>query len=86
MKQVIGHNARHFFMLGVFSMVSPLSFGQEEVIAAAEPAGATAESTAMRFDISGYTLEGATLLTQAEIAAAVTPYTGKSKDFADVQR
>lgn len=65
-------------------MVSPLSFGQDEVIAAAEPAAA--ESTAMRFDISGYTLEGATLLSQAEIDAAVTPYTGKSKDFADVQR
>lgn len=40
----------------------------------------------LRFDISGYTLEGATLLTQAEIDAAVAPFTGKNKDFSDVQR
>ncbi|MDD2914460.1 MAG: POTRA domain-containing protein, partial [Gallionella sp.] len=58
-------------------------FAQEETAALQNVAPA---ETAMRFDISGYTLEGATLLTQAEIAAAVTPYTGKSKDFADVQR
>lgn len=40
----------------------------------------------LRFDISGYTLEGATLLSQAEIDAAVAPYIGKGKDFSDVQR
>ncbi|MFZ5502219.1 MAG: ShlB/FhaC/HecB family hemolysin secretion/activation protein [Pseudomonadota bacterium] len=40
----------------------------------------------LRFDISGYTLEGATYLTQAEIDAAVAPFVGKEKDFSDVQR
>ena len=45
-----------------------------------------AESTTLRFDISGYTLEGATLLSKAEIDEAVAPFVGKSKDFSDVQR
>ncbi len=56
---------------------------QNEVAAIPE---AAAGSTAIRFDISGYTLEGATLLTKAEIDEAVAPFTGKSKDFSDVQR
>ena len=45
-----------------------------------------AEPGVLRFDISGYTVEGATLLTQAEINAAVAPFVGKNKDFSDVQR
>jgi len=45
-----------------------------------------AESTELRFDITGYSLEGATLLTQAEIDAAVAPFVGKNKGFSDVQR
>lgn len=44
------------------------------------------QSFILRFDISGYTLEGATLLTQVEIDAAVAPFVGKNKDFSDVQR
>ncbi len=40
----------------------------------------------LRFDISGYTVEGATLLSKAEIDAAVAPFVGKSKDFSDVER
>ena len=47
---------------------------------------AAADPVELRFDISGYALEGATLLTQAEIDAAVAPFTGKNKDFSDVQR
>ncbi|OGS90138.1 MAG: hypothetical protein A2Z95_08585 [Gallionellales bacterium GWA2_60_18] len=43
------------------------------------------ESQVLRFEISGYTLEGATLLSKEEIAAAVSPYVGKDKDFSDVQ-
>jgi len=54
--------------------------------AAAPQAEAAAESTALRFDITGFTLEGATLLTKAEIDGAVAPFTGKNKDFSDVQR
>ncbi len=45
-----------------------------------------AEAGVLRFEISGYTVEGATLLTQAEINAAVAPFIGKNRDFSDVQR
>ena len=41
---------------------------------------------APRFDISRFEIQGNTLLSGDEINAAVGPYTGKSKDFADVQR
>ena len=64
-------------------MAPQMLFAQEEVATAPE---AAAESTELRFDITGYTLEGATLLTQAEIDAAVAPFIGKNKDFSDVQR
>lgn len=40
----------------------------------------------LRFDITGYTVEGATLLNKDEIDAVVAPFAGKSKDFSDVQR
>lgn len=50
------------------------------------PAIDQAESAVLRFEITGYTVEGATLLTQAEIDAAVAPFIGKNKDFSDVQR
>ena len=39
----------------------------------------------LRFEITEYALEDATLLGQSEIDAAVAPYIGKNKDFADVQ-
>lgn len=41
---------------------------------------------ALRFEITSFTVEGATLLTPAEIQAAVAPFVGKNKDFSDVQR
>lgn len=40
----------------------------------------------LRFTIERYTVEGATLLSKAELDAAVAPYVGKNKDFSDVQR
>jgi hemolysin activation/secretion protein len=40
---------------------------------------------AIHFDISSYTVQGATLMDKAKIAAAVAPYAGKNKDFSDVQ-
>jgi len=64
-------------------MAPQMLFAQDDVVAPG--AGAATESAALRFDITGYTLEGATLLTQAEIDAAVQPFTGKDKDFSDVQ-
>ncbi|MDD2796334.1 ShlB/FhaC/HecB family hemolysin secretion/activation protein, partial [Acidocella sp.] len=39
----------------------------------------------LRFDIGRYVADGATLLSPGEIAAAVGPYTGRGKDFSDVQ-
>ncbi len=53
--------------------------------AAADGAPAKAEQQVVRFDISGYTVEGSTLLTRKEIDDAVAPYVGKDKDFSDVQ-
>ncbi|NHZ36586.1 ShlB/FhaC/HecB family hemolysin secretion/activation protein [Massilia rubra] len=48
---------------------------------AADPASET-----IRFDISRYEVAGNTLLGQAEIDAALAPYTGAGRDFGDVQR
>ncbi|MPZ42338.1 MAG: ShlB/FhaC/HecB family hemolysin secretion/activation protein [Betaproteobacteria bacterium] len=39
-----------------------------------------------RFDIQHFDVQGNSLLSAEEVAEAVGPYTGKSKDFADVQR
>ena len=39
-----------------------------------------------RFEIVRFEVIGNTLLAAAEIDAAVTPYTGKQKDFSDIQR
>lgn len=45
-----------------------------------------AEQAMLRFTIDRYVVEGASLLSQVEIDAAVAPYAGKDKDFSDVQR
>lgn len=65
---------------------SSASSATPAVVADAAPANSEAEPTVLRFDISGYVLEGATLLKPSEISAAVAPYVGKNKDFSDVQR
>lgn len=39
----------------------------------------------IRFDISRYEVAGNTLLTQAQVNAAVAPYTGSGRNFADIQ-
>ena len=84
MKQVIGHRTKIIFLLGI-SLMGPQTLFAQDDVAASKP-GTVDESSALRFDISGYTLEGATLLTQAEIAGVVAPFIGKGKDFTDVQR
>jgi len=48
-------------------------------IAQAQPAAAP------QFEITGFRVEGATLLTPAEIDAAVKPFVGAPRSFADVQ-
>jgi len=54
--------------------------------AAQAPQPAAAPPQDPRFDISRFIVEGATLVTDAEIEAAVGPFRGRSKDFGDVQR
>lgn len=66
-------------LLAVCLMAAP-SFAQNG------PAAGSPEQYVLRFEIRNYLVEGATLLTKAEIDHAVAPYTGKSKDFSDVQR
>lgn len=62
-----------------------LLFSSATVIAE-ETAPAKAQPEVLRFEISSYVVEGATLLTKKEIDAAVAPFIGKDKDFSDVQR
>lgn len=40
----------------------------------------------LRFEIRSYQVEGNTLLPQPDIVRLLAPYTGKLKDFGDVQR
>lgn len=55
--------------------------------AAAEPAATpTSDAAALRFDIARYEVSGNTLLSAAEIEAAVRPYTGSGRNFGDVQQ
>lgn len=72
--------------LAIFlSCIIPVSLPAAAEEVAASAAGQN-EPVELRFDISGYVLEGATLLTQEEIDAAVAPFVGRNKDFSDVQR
>ena len=50
------------------------------------PAASAPAPQEPRFDIGRFVVEGATLLTEAEIESAVGPFQGKAKSFADVQR
>ena len=47
---------------------------------------ATAPAPAPRFDIQAFVLEGNTLLEQRVVDALVTPFTGKQRDFGDIQK
>ncbi|GAB4419482.1 MAG: hypothetical protein OHK0054_10420 [Sideroxydans sp.] len=65
----------------VCCVAGPLLAADEGVAPAPE-----VSAEALRFDINSYTVDGATLVGQEDIARAVAPYVGKSKDFSDVQR
>jgi hemolysin activation/secretion protein len=54
------------------------------VLAAA--VGAAWADDAIRFEISRFDVSGNTLLSPAEVQAAVAPYAGRNRDFGDVQR
>ena len=59
------------------------------VLAAAVAAAWSAEDPApdvLRFEINRFDIAGNTLLPAAEVNAAVAPFTGKDRDFGDVQR
>src|SRR3954468_23972926 len=55
-------------------------------IAAACAQQPEATAPVLRFDIQRYQVDGNTLLKPAVIERLVAPYTGKQKDFSDVQR
>ena len=45
-----------------------------------------ADAAAIRFDISRFEVKGNTLLPEEAVQATLTPFTGKGRDFADVQK
>lgn len=68
---------------GILAASSPVSMAENTV---SSPESAVVESVAaLHFDINHYVVEGASLLSQAEIDSVVSPYVGKDKDFSDVQ-
>jgi hemolysin activation/secretion protein len=50
------------------------------------PATSEADQAVLRFTINQYVVEGASLLSKAELGTVLAPYVGKNKDFSDVQR
>jgi hemolysin activation/secretion protein len=75
---------RTLFFISLCGLI--LSAPTFSVAAEVAPAVPEVEQGVLRFVIERYIVEGASLLTQAEIDAAVAPYVGKDKDFSDVQR
>ena len=53
---------------------------------AQEPMSAGSADDIVRFEVKRFDVSGNTLLSAAEIAGAVTPFTGARRDFGDVQR
>lgn len=72
------------FIMSLSGMLlsSPSLVLAEDAVAAISEA----EPVVLRFTIDRYVLEGASLLSKAEVDAAVAPFVGKDKDFSDVQR
>ena len=75
-----------YFMSLRLLFISILLSAPSIVLAADVTPVPAAVPAVLRFAIDRYVVEGATLLSQAELDAAVAPYVGKSKDFSDVQR
>ena len=73
-------------------MPLPRSFGSPLRACARGQAEDTADqpveqaAAALRFDIQRYKIEGNVLLKPAVIERLVAPYTGKQKNFSDIQR
>jgi hemolysin activation/secretion protein len=78
---------RKLFFISLLGMllIAP-SFALAAEAVPATPAASEADTAMLRFTISQYVVEGASLLSHAELDAAVAPYVGSNKDFSDVQR
>jgi hemolysin activation/secretion protein len=78
---------RKLFFISLLGMllIAP-SFALAAEAVPATPAASEADTAMLRFTISQYVVEGASLLSHAELDAAVAPYVGENKDFSDVQR
>jgi hemolysin activation/secretion protein len=61
------------FLLGVVFLLVPL-------------AALGADAVSLRFDISGYRVEGNTLLKDKDVQSVLAPFRGKQRDFSDVQK
>lgn len=76
---------KHKLWLAVLSgsllCASPVALAEDAVSAVSQD-----EQGVLHFTIEHYLVEGASLLTQAEIDTAVAPYIGRNKDFSDIQR
>jgi hemolysin activation/secretion protein len=83
-------NNKLLIMLGVLfsapSLVMAAGADTATPSATAASPAPEAEPAVLRFAINSYVLEGATLLSKAEIDTAVAPFVGNNKDFSDVQR
>jgi len=80
---------RHLLIAAITATLASHAYAQEPRIAQAPKAAATPQADvppAPRFDIDRFDVQGNTLLAPDELGQVVSPYTGKSKDFADVQR
>src|SRR5687768_15938355 len=63
-------------LLSSYALAPVVSFAQQPV----------AEIPPPRFDINRFQITGGTLVPAAEVEKVVAPYTGKNKDFGDIQR
>lgn len=76
------HELLFISLFGLLLGATPWAMAAEAV-----PAASEAEPVpVLHFQIDRFVVENASLLTQAELDAAVAPYLGKNKDFSDVQR
>jgi len=59
---------------------------ERSAAAAAEQAAAKPVDDSPKFEIRGYVFDGATLVARERLEAATAPYTGRDRNFGDVQR
>ena len=73
----------HFRMAACLAfLVAQINVGSAQAV----EGSSTQIAPAPRFDIEHFHVQGASLLSDEEIHALLTPHTGKSRDFGDVQR